>query len=142
MPASLPVFRSAGAREHLKPRPDSPLLKSAKPLHPPTTNSSVTLFSLAYAAGGAGASGSRLRARNRAAQRRLGPADFELLCLIGKGAFGKVYQVRKKDSGERGKPRACLGFWRGLRGFEGVGGVWFVSSAWNTTQAGSAAVAA
>jgi len=29
----------------------------------------------------------------------IGPDDFELLYLIGKGSFGKVFQVRKKDTG-------------------------------------------
>ena len=31
---------------------------------------------------------------------RLGPGDFEKLRVVGQGAFGKVYQVRKRDSGE------------------------------------------
>eukprot|EP00850_Spirogloea_muscicola_P004955 SM000022S07169 [mRNA] locus=s22:363507:366304:+ [translate_table: standard] len=34
------------------------------------------------------------------APRGLGPHDFELLRVVGQGAFGKVFQVRKKDSGE------------------------------------------
>ncbi|CAK7322921.1 unnamed protein product [Dovyalis caffra] len=29
---------------------------------------------------------------------KIGPADFEILRLVGKGAFGKVFQVRKKTS--------------------------------------------
>ncbi|KAL2465274.1 Serine/threonine-protein kinase AtPK2/AtPK19 [Abeliophyllum distichum] len=29
---------------------------------------------------------------------KLGPADFEIMRVIGKGAFGKVFQVRKKGS--------------------------------------------
>lgn len=29
---------------------------------------------------------------------KLGPEDFEILRLIGKGTFGQVYQVRKKDT--------------------------------------------
>jgi len=33
------------------------------------------------------------------ARKRLTPDDFEMLCLVGQGAFGKVFQVRKKDSG-------------------------------------------
>lgn len=32
--------------------------------------------------------------------RRLGPDDFELLKIVGQGAFGKVFQVRKRDTGE------------------------------------------
>jgi len=28
------------------------------------------------------------------------PDDFEILAVVGQGAFGKVFQVRKKDSGE------------------------------------------
>lgn len=30
--------------------------------------------------------------------RAIGPEDFEVLRLVGKGTFGKVYQVRKKDT--------------------------------------------
>ena len=32
-------------------------------------------------------------------RKRLTPDDFEMLCLVGQGAFGKVFQVRKRDSG-------------------------------------------
>ncbi|KAL2885479.1 serine/threonine-protein kinase sck1 [Ceratocystis lukuohia] len=34
----------------------------------------------------------------RAERKHLGPSDFEILRLIGKGTFGQVYQVRKKDT--------------------------------------------
>ena len=33
------------------------------------------------------------------AKKRLTPDDFTMLCLVGQGAFGKVFQVKKKDSG-------------------------------------------
>ncbi|GAB4821286.1 hypothetical protein N2152v2_008332 [Parachlorella kessleri] len=33
-------------------------------------------------------------------KRRYGPSDFELLRVVGQGAFGKVFQVRKRDTGE------------------------------------------
>jgi len=33
-------------------------------------------------------------------EEKVSVADFELLNLVGKGSFGKVIQVRKKDSGE------------------------------------------
>jgi p70 ribosomal S6 kinase len=33
------------------------------------------------------------------ANQKVGPADFELLRVVGQGAFGKVFQVRKKDTG-------------------------------------------
>ena len=33
-------------------------------------------------------------------KRKLGPEDFELLRVVGQGAFGKVFQVRKRDTGE------------------------------------------
>jgi serine/threonine protein kinase SCH9 len=32
-------------------------------------------------------------------RKHLGPEDFEVLRLIGRGTFGQVYQVRKKDTG-------------------------------------------
>ena len=32
-------------------------------------------------------------------KRRHGPEDFEILKLIGKGTFGQVFQVRKRDTG-------------------------------------------
>ena len=31
-------------------------------------------------------------------KRHFGPNDFQILKLIGKGTFGQVYQVRKKDT--------------------------------------------
>lgn len=34
---------------------------------------------------------------DRGVETKIGPADFEILRVIGKGAFGKVFQVRKKD---------------------------------------------
>jgi len=34
----------------------------------------------------------------RTEQRHYGPDDFQILKLIGKGTFGQVYQVRKKDT--------------------------------------------
>ncbi|KAL2125088.1 hypothetical protein VTJ04DRAFT_1453 [Mycothermus thermophilus] len=35
----------------------------------------------------------------RTDRRHFGPEDFQILRLIGKGTFGQVYQVRKKDTG-------------------------------------------
>ncbi|KAF5693957.1 AGC AKT kinase, partial [Fusarium globosum] len=35
---------------------------------------------------------------HRAERKQFGPTDFEILKLIGKGTFGQVYQVRKKDT--------------------------------------------
>jgi protein-serine/threonine kinase len=34
----------------------------------------------------------------RIRNRRIGPNDFDILRLVGKGTFGHVYQVRKKDT--------------------------------------------
>lgn len=34
----------------------------------------------------------------RTEKKHFGPTDFEILKLIGKGTFGQVYQVRKKDT--------------------------------------------
>lgn len=36
----------------------------------------------------------------RSPKRKLGPEDFELLRVVGQGAFGKVFQVRKRDTRE------------------------------------------
>lgn len=33
-------------------------------------------------------------------RKKLGPQDFEFLRVVGQGAFGKVFQVRKRDTGE------------------------------------------
>ncbi|TGZ82609.1 Pkinase-domain-containing protein [Ascodesmis nigricans] len=42
----------------------------------------------------------RMRIRfERTSKKHYGPEDFEVLRLIGKGTFGQVYQVRKKDTG-------------------------------------------
>ncbi|KJZ76665.1 hypothetical protein HIM_04001 [Hirsutella minnesotensis 3608] len=35
---------------------------------------------------------------HRSERRHFGPSDFEILKLIGKGTFGQVYQVRKRDT--------------------------------------------
>ncbi|KAH7368995.1 kinase-like domain-containing protein [Plectosphaerella cucumerina] len=35
----------------------------------------------------------------RVERKHFGPEDFQILKLIGKGTFGQVYQVRKKDTG-------------------------------------------
>lgn len=35
----------------------------------------------------------------RTEKKHIGPEDFQILKLIGKGTFGQVYQVRKRDSG-------------------------------------------
>ncbi|KAJ6749113.1 NON-SPECIFIC SERINE/THREONINE PROTEIN KINASE [Salix purpurea] len=42
---------------------------------------------------------------------KFGPADFEILRVVGKGAFGKVFQVRKKNSDgkEKGEGGECSG---------------------------------
>jgi len=36
----------------------------------------------------------------KSSSKKVSQDDFEVLALIGKGNFGKVYQVRKKDTGE------------------------------------------
>ncbi|KAK8171265.1 kinase-like domain-containing protein [Phyllosticta citrichinensis] len=42
----------------------------------------------------------RLRLKfQRAEKKQFGPEDFQILKLIGKGTFGQVFQVRKKDTG-------------------------------------------
>lgn len=38
----------------------------------------------------------------REARKRLTKADFEALAMIGRGAFGEVRLVRKRDTGEVG----------------------------------------
>lgn len=42
----------------------------------------------------------RTSAQASTSGRKLGPADFELLRVVGQGAFGKVFQVRKRDTQE------------------------------------------
>jgi len=37
---------------------------------------------------------------NMTGTQRVGCGDFELLRLVGKGSYGKVFQVRKKDTGQ------------------------------------------
>lgn len=36
---------------------------------------------------------------------KIGPADFEILRVVGKGAFGKVFQVRKKTGDGKEKEK-------------------------------------
>lgn len=36
---------------------------------------------------------------SRTEKKHFGPNDFQILKLVGKGTFGQVYQVRKKDTG-------------------------------------------
>ncbi|KAF2747381.1 kinase-like protein [Sporormia fimetaria CBS 119925] len=36
---------------------------------------------------------------HKSTKKQFGPEDFEILKLIGKGTFGQVFQVRKKDTG-------------------------------------------
>jgi hypothetical protein len=47
--------------------------------------------------------------------RKLGPADFEMLRVVGQGAFGRVFQVRKRQTGEI--------FAMKVNGWVGVGGL-------------------
>ena len=37
--------------------------------------------------------------KTQTTMKKLTPEDFEALYLVGQGAFGKVFQVRKKDTG-------------------------------------------
>eukprot|EP00887_Chlorella_sp_A99_P003629 scaffold7.g3629.t1 len=39
-------------------------------------------------------------AASTSGRTKLGPSDFEMLRVVGQGAFGKVFQVRKRDTGE------------------------------------------
>ena len=50
------------------------------------------------AAGGGGGGGGGKAAEEP--QERVGVEDFDLLTVIGKGSFGKVLQVRKRDTGQ------------------------------------------
>ena len=53
-------------------------------------------------AGGAGDKGSEKKASrpSMVAKKKVSLEDFVLLTTVGKGSFGKVIQVRKKDSGK------------------------------------------
>lgn len=42
---------------------------------------------------------SEIKTGEASSTRKLTPDDFDILKLVGQGAFGKVFQVRKKDSG-------------------------------------------
>lgn len=41
----------------------------------------------------------RIEEESENQKEKLGPSDFEILAVIGQGAFGKVFQVKKKDTG-------------------------------------------
>jgi RAC serine/threonine-protein kinase len=44
-------------------------------------------------------SGTKQNGSSDSPVKKIGIQDFDLLCVIGKGSFGKVLQVRKKDTG-------------------------------------------
>lgn len=45
----------------------------------------------------------------REGRKRLTKADFEALAMIGRGAFGEVRLVRKRDTGEVGRMESQAG---------------------------------
>ncbi|KAK9119555.1 hypothetical protein Scep_017648 [Stephania cephalantha] len=49
---------------------------------------------------GAAAAPAKAAERNEEVKAQIGPGDFEILRVVGQGAFGKVFQVRKKGSGD------------------------------------------
>lgn len=66
-------------------------------------NASAPVASAGASSGGSASSSAASSAGNGAADphsERVGIDDFEMLCVIGKGSFGKVMQVRKKDNGK------------------------------------------
>jgi serine/threonine protein kinase len=59
------------------------------------------LFTGAKSGGGGGSkAASRDAEPEEASEQRVGVEDFDLLTVIGKGSFGKVLQVRKRDTGK------------------------------------------
>lgn len=85
---------SAAVASRLAASKVAPLPSSPVTVHVPTA------ADIAVAGVDAALGKSELGAACGALARPLGPEDFELLCVVGRGAFGKVFQVRKRDTGE------------------------------------------
>lgn len=89
---------SAAVASRLAAAEIAPLPSSPVTVHVPTAADIAAAAGEAAAAKGAARGGGGAAAA--APARPLGPEDFELLCVVGRGAFGKVFQVRKRDTGE------------------------------------------
>lgn len=99
------------------------------------------LDSEGYVSGSVTHAETRVSAAASTSGRRLGPADFELLKVVGQGAFGKVFQVRKRDTGEIFAMKVrCAGV-RGQGGFREEGGPRDKPDAGATCRAASLIVA-
>ncbi|KAK9829756.1 hypothetical protein WJX72_007695 [[Myrmecia] bisecta] len=83
----------------------APSFRSSTSLTPPPSPSSTSQCDsqqdiLVTTHGEGGTRGDVAEGSAAALHRAIGPGDFELLRVVGQGAFGKVFQVRKKDTGQ------------------------------------------
>lgn len=88
----------------IPPVSEDPLLAPAEPVSPtpPTPPPAEKQGFFARIFGG-GKSNSQKNSSSKQEEEKLTVADFDLLKIVGKGAFGKVMLVRKKNSTDEGK---------------------------------------
>eukprot|EP01032_Pedospumella_encystans_P025246 gene25246-28541_t len=96
-PTPLPASNNGNTKVHISNAPPTPPASSPKKAAP-----SGGFFSRIFGGGGGNGKGGKAGAANN--EDKLTVADFDLLKIVGKGAFGKVMLVRKKnDNGTEGQ---------------------------------------